>query len=202
MLRSLFYSIINVLIPMREREKRVSALTSEDLEMLRHEDGLPYHDLRVTALIWELKYKANKRALTLAGTFLAEELVGIASEEIGKPLLVPIPMHHLRKKVRGYNQTELLCEAALECGAKDAYEYAPAALVRIQNTAPQQTLARRYRLTNVKNSMSVSSPELIKGRICVVLDDVSTTGATLAEAARALKKAGARRVHLLALARS
>ncbi len=202
MLRSLFYSIINVLIPMREREKRVSTLTSEDLEMLRHEDGLPYHDSRVTALIWELKYKANTKALRLAGEFLSEELLGIAGEEIGKPLLIPIPMHSLRKTVRGYNQTELLCKAALAYGAQGAYDYAPDILARIQNTAPQQTLARRYRLTNVKNSMRVITPTRVEGRVCVVLDDVSTTGATLAEAARALRKAGARRVHTVALARS
>lgn len=191
---------------MREREARVASLTAEDLEMLRMNPpaggGLPYHDLRITALIWELKYKANSKALRLAGEFLSEELLGIASEEIGKPLLVPVPMHSARKKIRGYNQTELLCEAVLRCGSADAYDYTPDILVRVKDTASQQTLARAKRLTNVKNSMHVTNPKLVEGRVCVVLDDVSTTGATLAEAARALKKAGARRVHTVALARS
>lgn len=202
LIANLFSSLINVIIPMREREARVRALTSEDLAMLRHEDSLPYHDVRVTALIWELKYKANPKALRLAGEFLSEELLGIASEEIGKPLLVPIPMHKDRKKARGHNQTELLCKAALSCGAREAYEYAPDILERTRNTPPQQTLARVKRLTNVKNSMIAIEKEKVRGRVCVVLDDVSTTGATLAEAARALKQAGARRVHTLALARS
>jgi ComF family protein len=199
---SFFYLLINIVIPMREREARVAALIPEDLGMIKHGGGLPYHDLRVTALVWELKYKANPKALKIAGDFLSEELLGIAAEEIGTPLLIPVPMHPSRRKARGHNQTELLCEAALKQGAKGAYEYAKDVLVRERNTIPQQTLARAKRLKNVKNSMRVVDEDRIAGRTCVVLDDVSTTGATLAEAARALKQAGARKVHALALARS
>jgi ComF family protein len=149
-----------------------------------------------------LKYKSNPKALKLAGEYLAEELLGIASEELGKVMLIPIPMHAERRKQRGYNQTELLCEAAIRITGKSAFDYEPFALERTKMTAPQQTLARRKRLTNLKNSMKVVNPEKIKGRVCVVVDDVSTTGATLAEAARALKKSGAARVHQIALARS
>ncbi len=202
MLRSLFYSIINAVIPMRTHEARVANLTQDDLESVRHADGLPYHDPRITALVWELKYKASWRALSLAGTFLGEELLAIAAEELGKPLLVPVPMHTERKRERGYNQTELLCKAALAAVGADAFEYAPQVLVRVRHTAPQQTLARAKRLNNVKNSMHAIDAQKIKGRVCVVVDDVATTGATLAEAARALKSAGARKVYTLALARS
>jgi ComF family protein len=201
MLRSLFYSIINVVIPMRVHEARVEHLTLEALEALRHHDGLPYHEPQVTSLVWELKYKANPHALALAGAFLSEELLDIASEELGKVLVVPVPMHAERKKLRGYNQTELLCEAALK-NLSDSFEYRPEALMRIRNSVPQQTLIRSTRLHNVKGSMQATDPSTIKGRACVVVDDVSTTGATLLEAARALKRAGAARVYTIALARS
>ena len=205
MLRSLFYSIVNAIIPPRVREIRLAALTLEDLESLRITPpaggGLPYHDKRVTALIGELKYNANARAYQLAGVFLSEELLGIASEELGKPLLIPIPMHPKRRRERGYNQTELLCKAAL-VHLNTAYIYEPEVLMRVSHTPPQQTLTRRKRLSNVKNSMRVVETEKVRGRVCVVIDDVSTTGATLAEAARALYKAGARKVHTVALARS
>lgn len=177
------------------------ALSLEDLQVLAHHDGLPYHDSRVTALVWELKYRAHPRAVALAGAYLSEELLGIASEELGKPLLIPIPMHAERKKERGHNQTELICEAALKY-IDSAYEYPPEVLMRLKNTAPQQTLARNKRLHNVKNSMKVALPEQVRGRVCVVVDDVMTTGATLEEAKRALLKAGARHVHTLALAKS
>ncbi len=186
---------------MRTHEARVDALTLDDLLAIKRSDGLPYHDPAVTALIWELKYKANRHALTLAGTLLAEELLTIAEEELGTPLLLPIPMHSTRKKQRGYNQTALLCEAVLT-QVGNSFEYAPQLLTRVRNTTPQQTLPRHKRLTNVAHSMEAAAPEKIKGRVCVVVDDVATTGATLAEAARALRKAGARKVYTLALARS
>jgi len=198
---SLFSSAVGAIIPPRRDEMVISSLTPQDLEYLRTEDGLPYHNATVSALVWELKYNKNRHALAVAGEFLSEDLLGIAQEELGKPLLVPVPMHKARRRERGHNQTELLCEAALKF-LGDAYEYAPEALERITLTEPQQKLARHKRLHNVKNSMQGPEPEKIKGRVCVVVDDVATTGATLAEAARALRKAGARKVHMVALARS
>ena len=198
---SLVHSLIDAVIPARANERVISALTLSDLEYLRTEDGLPYHHETVSTLIWELKYNKNKYALALAGEFLAEDLLGIAQEELGKPLLIPIPMHASRRHERGHNQTELLCEAALKY-LGDAYEYAPHALMRVRPTPPQQKLARRNRLQNVKNSMEATDATRVRGRVCVVVDDVATTGATLAEAKRALRKAGARRVHTVALARS
>ncbi len=200
-LSSLISSCIDALIPPRRGERAISTLTVEELGYLRAEDGLPYHHKTVSMLIWELKYNRNRHALAVAGEFLAEDLLGIAQEELGRPLLIPVPMHKARRRERGHNQTELLCEAALKF-LDGAYEYAPHALERAQLTEPQQKLARNKRLHNVKNSMEAADAEKIKGRVCVVVDDVATTGATLAEAARALRKAGAHRVHTVALARS
>ncbi len=192
-IKTLFLDILGVIIPPRAHEKRVANLTLDDLEALRHQDGLPYHDKDVTSLIWELKYRASSRALALAGAYLSEELLGIAEDELGKPLLIPVPMHPERRRERGHNQTELLCEAALK-NLGDAYEYSPHALKRVRATAPQQTLARHKRLTNLKNSMVAAEPEKIKGRVCIVVDDVSTTGCnTRGRPERALKKAGGRK---------
>src|SRR6185369_10170966 len=114
----------------RRNERAILSLTAQDLEYLRTEEGLPYHNATVSALIWELKYNKNRHALSVAGEFLSEELLGIAQEELGKPLLVPVPMHASRKRERGYNQTELLCEAALKY-LGNAFEYAPQALKRV-----------------------------------------------------------------------
>ena len=201
MLRTLFYAIINTVIPPGGKETALLRLTLEDLRAIAHHDGLPYHHPAVTALVWELKYRAHPRALALAGAYLAEELLGVAGDELGKPLLIPVPMHSERRRERGYNQTELLCEAALT-HVGSAFEYAPEVLERIKNTDPQQTLARGRRLHNVKNSMEVKAPARVRGRVCAVVDDVTTTGATLREAERALTRAGARAIYLIALARS
>mgnify|MGYP003394452136 CR=1 FL=1 len=194
--------ILDLLVPPRASERLVRSLKLDELFVLAHRDrgALPYHDPRVTALVWEVKYRANKRALSLAGQFLAEQLLAIAAEELGAPLLVPVPMHEKRKKTRGHNQTELLCRA-LMAELQEPVEYLPLALKRIKETSPQQGLERQKRLKNVVGSMQ-AIPSLVEGRACIVVDDVTTTGATLEEAARALKEAGARRVHFLTLAES
>ena len=212
MLLEIFTPLLDLIVPPRRTERLVRALNMEVLQELkaasegRGLDGsLPYHDPRVTALVWELKYYANRPAAVLAGEVLAEELLALAGEELGKPLLVPVPMHSARRRLRGHNQTELLCGSALRSlgeAGKGGFEYVPNALIRIQNTRMQQGLERSKRLENVKNSMTAPKPKIIEGRVCVVVDDVTTTGATLKEARRALRSAGARRVHCLALARS
>ncbi len=232
MLRELLVTAVDLILPPRRSELLVRTLTTEHLQALGGEDGLPYHEPEVQALVWELKYRAQRRAQHLAGAYLAETLLAIAAEELGVPLLVPVPMHATRRKQRGHNQTELLCKAtlkALEKGAvgvtfsaltvpvsvgpalrlskvtptapRAALQYAPNALQRIVDTKTQQGLPRAVRLKNVKNSM-LADERLVSGRVCVVVDDVTTTGATLAEATRALKAAGAARVHTVALARS
>ena len=201
--------LLDLLIPPRATEVLVRTLTLQELQGLASEgknegEGLPYHDSRVRALVWEIKYHANRRALELAGQLLSEELTALAAEELGRPLLIPIPMHPERLRERGHNQTELLCDSALRSASEagSGFEYAPALLVRTKNTPLQQGLPKQERLKNVKNSMEIREPGRVADRICIVVDDVTTTGATFAEARRALKKSGALRVHCVALARS
>jgi ComF family protein len=213
MLQALFTEFFDLLVPPRATERVVRTLSLNELNGLAlrslGEEGLPYHDPRVTALIWELKYYANRRAAALAGTYLSEVLLAAAAEELGTPMLVPVPMHAARRRERGHNQTELLCRAtmfALRSSQNEVgpsiFEYAPKVLKRTVDTKTQQGLPRAVRLQNVKNSMLVENPDRVAGRVCIVVDDVTTTGATLAEAKRALKAAGARAVHTIALARS
>lgn len=203
MFRELISEVLDLLVPPRPTERVVRLLTLDELHDLAQEDGLPYHDPRVTALIWELKYYGTRRARQLAGAYLAEVLMAVAAEELGKPLLIPIPMHQNRRRERGHNQTELLCKAALSFTDPVGFEYAPTALVRVVNTKTQQGLPRQVRLRNVHGSMAAGpGAEKIKDRVCVVVDDVTTTGATLQEAQRVLRLCGARAVHVTALARS
>ncbi len=200
---SIIASLFDALLPPRNTDLIVRSVTLTTLQRLvdPHTGMLPYHDPRVTALVWELKYHANKRATNLAGELLYEQLLAIAAEELGIPLLIPIPMHKNRKKRRGHNQTEILCQEALQYTGS-AFEYGPYILEKIMDTRSQQGLERHKRLKNVHSSMQVTRPEQVTKRVCVVVDDVTTTGATLDEARRALLKAGAARVHLVALAHS
>ena len=217
---TVFYFLAGLFAPPRETEAELEALTLEKLQALARYDGtLPYHERAVRALVWELKYRARSRARELGGAYLADLLLAEAEEHIGTMLLIPMPMHEARRKQRGHNQTELLCESALKAlgygkpahknslgAAEDffggRFSYSPHTLVRVKNTKTQQGLERSERLKNVRDSMQVIHPEQVKGRTCIVVDDVTTTGATFAEARRALKAAGASEVRLVALAQS
>lgn len=194
--------LLDLALPPRKTERTVRTLSLETLSMLASPDGtLPYHEPRITALVWEIKYKRSGEALRLAGEFLAQAALGIAEECLSKPILVPVPMHAARKKERGYNQTELLCEATLRA-APHSFGYAPEALVRVRHTRPQQGLPRHRRIKNILGAIEVSRAEKIKGKVCIVVDDVSTTGATAHETKRALLQGGASEVHILTLAHS
>jgi ComF family protein len=202
----MFSAFFDAIFPPRPTEKALQSLTLQDLASAALYDGtLPYQEPFVKALVWEIKYYANSKALALAGKHLADTLLGVAGEELGKPLLIPVPMFEKRRRERGHNQTEVLCEAALSALGKDGsdyFDYEPRLLVRYRHTKPQQGLERHERLTNVEHCMKIKDPAAVRGRVCVVVDDVSTTGATLTEARRALREGGARIVHCISLARS
>lgn len=134
--------------------------------------------------VLRLKYE-NCRYLAgpLAG-ILARRLV---REELGSPLMVPVPLHRKRIGERGYNQSELL---AKELARALNLEVELRGLARVVDTRPQVGLKEGERLDNVKNAFR-GDPSLLGGRDVLLVDDISTTGATLAACARACRRAGA-----------
>ncbi len=105
------------------------------------------------------------------------------------PVLVPIPLAPRRLRQRGYNQSEWL---ALALGRRWRLPVACDLLSRVRETATQTALTPETRLANVAGAFTA---ERGVGRTFILVDDVFTTGATLAEAARALEQAGAQRVY-------
>ena len=116
-------------------------------------------------------------------------------------LIVPVPLHWRRRWARGFNQSErLACRLARGTGRPAM----AGALVRTRHTPPQTGASRRRRLANVRGAFRARrgpGRARLAGASVLLLDDVVTTGATLRAAARALKAAGAARVHGAALAR-
>lgn len=114
-------------------------------------------------------------------------------------LLVPVPLHFIRRHARGYNQAELLARALSDRIGVPVVD----ALRRRRWTRPQAGLHREARRRNVAGVFEVRRAETVpvKGRRALLIDDVCTTGATLEACARALREAGARRVDALTLAR-
>jgi ComF family protein len=113
--------------------------------------------------------------------------------------IIPVPLHTRRLRQRGFNQAALL---ARELGDRLNRPVRFDVLVRRQWTEPQTRLNREQRLHNVKNAFEVASPSLVKGGKVLLVDDVYTTGTTLTECARVLKRAGAEEVHAVTVTRS
>jgi ComF family protein len=113
--------------------------------------------------------------------------------------IVPVPLHKSRLQQRGFNQALLLGKTLGKIHGKKVL---PSILQRIRNTIPQVELDHRQRVKNVRGAFAVKNPQEIMDKRLLLVDDVLTTGATVNECARVLKKYGAREVLVLTLARA
>ena len=114
-------------------------------------------------------------------------------------LLVPVPLHWTRLVWRRFNQAALLAQAIRKAGGPPV---APDWLVRRRRTPPQGHLGPGARERNVRAAFAVRSERSFAGKRVVIIDDVMTTGATIAECARVLRRAKAASVSVLTLARA
>lgn len=115
-------------------------------------------------------------------------------------IIVPVPLHKSRLWQRRYNQAAII---ALSLAKETQKICLVDALERVRATAPQKGLTKKDRYKNVLNAFRVypESAENLKGKNILLIDDVFTSGATLNECARVLKKSGANRVNILTIAR-
>jgi len=109
-----------------------------------------------------------------------------------------MPLHRKRERTRGFNQSKIL---AKYLARRVDRPWEADATVRIRNTPSQTGLSHHQRRLNVAQCFGIRKPRVIGGRVCLIIDDVLTTGATLNEMATALKAAGAKKVLALTLAR-
>ena len=113
-------------------------------------------------------------------------------------LIIPVPLHWTRRLKRKYNQSALLGKSL---GKNMEIPYSDKYLKRIKRTESQGKKKRRDRQKNVKNAFRVVHTDEIKGKRVLLIDDVMTTGATLNECARILKKSGAKDIKVITLYR-
>jgi len=126
-------------------------------------------------------------------------LAGSDIFEAGVNLIIPVPLSYQRLISRRYNQAALL---ALSLSKLTHIKTDVTLLRKIKHTKPQSSLNEKARLKNIKNAFVVKNPTLIKDKRIVLIDDVTTTGATVIECAKVLIKAGAKSVDTLTVART
>lgn len=157
-------------------------------------------DILAKKLICALKYELVKELASALAVALQKESAHlrrlIRANRID--FIVPLPLHWRRLRDRGFNQSRLIAEEAARIGGigvKDGL------LTRKLGLRPQAKIKRRERrLANIKNAFRVADAAGAGGHTILLVDDVTTTGATLREAAHTLKAAGAARVFAFTLA--
>ncbi len=113
-------------------------------------------------------------------------------------IVAPIPLHFNKMKERGFDQAFLI---ARQVAKILKLPLASGVLRRVKATLPQATMTRAERAGNIKGAFEVNRPEWVVGKNILLVDDVFTTGATVNEAAKVLKKKGAGKVYVFTLGR-
>jgi ComF family protein len=155
--------------------------------------ALPY-DPPVRGLVHHAKYRGDRAAAGVLGALVMERLWG-ALGQATPAAVVPIPLGRRRRRARGYNQAALLAQAlAHQADAPLSEECG-----RLRDTAPQVGRRGEDRRANLRGAFAWRGPPL-RGATVWLVDDVVTTGATLAAVATALQQAGAARIEGVAAA--
>lgn len=151
----------------------------------------------VADLILGLKFAGQLNGLTTLAQLAAN---AACLHELTEPeLIVPVPLHPSRLRTRGFNQASLIARTCLPqwagCIRVDA-------LTRGRLTTPQSQLSGRQRRSNLQGVFTLSKGIEVQGKCILVVDDVFTTGSTVNECAKVLRRAGAARIEVFTLARS
>ena len=155
-------------------------------------------------LLHLLKYEAIRPAASVLGRMLSEAISALQPSFGDTQLLVvPVPLHREKLRQRGFNQAELLAREAIKIvGANGRMLLNSRILERRRPTQSQTGLTRHQRRENVRGAFAVATPGEIAGREVLLVDDVFTTGTTLSECARILRRAGASKVWVATVART
>ena len=174
----------------------------------------PLYDYRhqiINRSIKLLKYKGRRRlakvfAQALYGAILEELAERRIMDDFREAILIPIPLSPKRRRSRGFNQAELICKELVEIeksnlrhGVDANFVLKKNILIKYRDTPHQADIKdRKERLKNIVGCFSAGSEA--KGRNIILLDDVTTTGATLREARKVLRRAGGRKIIAFTLA--
>ncbi len=154
------------------------------------------YDDAAKSLVSRLKYADKTHLAPFLGQLMAMHGRPVLTDA---ELLVPVPLHWRRMMTRRYNQSLLLAREVSKATAIPVCH----ALKRTRHTQPQAALSRGERLDNVRGAFAPASrgKEVVSGKTVVLIDDVMTTGATIAACCKTLSQAGAKEVRVLTLAR-
>jgi ComF family protein len=160
-------------------------------------------------LVHLLKYNGVRPAAKVLGSMLAEALSALEPEferltfEQAPILVIPVPLYELKRRQRRFNQAEVIARAALRFySARERLQLVPDVLLRTRDTLSQIGLTGDQRRANLRGAFTVARATEVTGREVILVDDVYTTGATVTECAKVLRRAGASKVWVATVART
>ena len=151
------------------------------------------------AIVRRLKFRRDPEALAYLSRALAEAARDLPGEALRRARILSVPLHPEKLRRRGFDQAQALAQGLAE---RLRAEWVPGALVRLRATLPQADPRVTSRSDNVAGAFAVARPKALSGRMVLLVDDVTTSGATARECARVLHAAGVAAVALLTAARS
>jgi competence protein ComFC len=150
-------------------------------------------DKEFQSIVHSIKYKENFRLAVFLGKYIGKKLNDII-KSWAPDLLIPIPLHHLKKAERGYNQSFYLAKgisSACKIPVKKN-------IIRRKKFTPSQTqLNLKQRKENMEGAFSMRSNNFVREKNIILIDDVITTGSTISECGKILKEAGAKNVYAI-----
>lgn len=159
-----------------------------------------YRDPIIKKAVWELKYHHKRyigeRLGQLLYEYMLEEISNIRVLVSGRPILViPVPISNKKTKLRGYNQSLFIAKGFCDASEVGVFELKKDIIFKKINNIPQAKITnRKRRLENVRGVFDIKNESIVKGRTILVIDDVTTTGGTIGEIIKVLKKSGAKKV--------
>ncbi|MDH4318542.1 MAG: ComF family protein [Desulfobulbaceae bacterium] len=160
--------------------------------------SLAFYQEPLSNLLMALKYQGDISVLSTIGE-LCQTYLALESFAQQVDLIIPVPLHPARLRKRGFNQAQLLAAC---CFPDQIHLLRPDVLMRRKNTIPQTQLSGVERRQNLSGIFVLSKTVSMRGKRIILVDDVFTTGSTVNECAKVLRRAGADEILVFTPARS
>ncbi len=214
-IKRFFDKLLSVILPKNIEIQEIEDMSNDEMLSLipkaeetsnsKFKALFQYRDKKAQKAIWAIKYSANRIIAKKFSKLLYEFIIEDVSDEISfnnfsKPIILPVPASKSSLKERGYNQCEMITRNIFDMDIEKNFDFCFDAIKKVRETGRQsKSKSREIRLKNLQGSMMADSKKVF-GRNIILIDDVITTGATMKEAVRSLKEAGAKKVIGFALA--
>lgn len=205
------FNFINLIFPKKVNisKKQITKLLENRNFYFKKEKTisfLPYQNKLIKNLFYNFKFKKQPKIAKIFSEILFENLPEVLEylyiqENFSDPVLIPIPISFLRKISRSYNQNNLILKEFQKLGGNKFVKIEKNILFKIKHTKPQTKMKnKKERKENIKNSFFLFNAKKLKNKNIIIFDDIKTTGSTLIEAERILKKVKPKKILFLTIA--